>query len=336
MKTEAAALKIEGRMTETPAAAEPARERPRWLKTLGYVAFGLFALVFWLYVTFPYDAVRRRISSEARNAGLSVQMASIGPGLFGITAKDVRISKLAGEGADAPAALQLERVALRPSLFPLGVALRANAMGGTITGSVGPLGDVSAHLELNELDPAKGNLEALTGLQLEGRLNGMLDFEIPRAAGGNTNAGAAAGGGLAFAQADGIISLDFENVVIKGGTVQVPYYGQMTPFDVPRITLGAVNGRIVFEKGAGKLEGVQIVGEDLDIRADGTIKLANNLQFSELDVNAKLKAQPEFVKRLGIIGAGLSVLPADREDPSYRLARISGFLGRPNFGPGRR
>jgi hypothetical protein len=49
----------------------------------------------------------------------------------------------------------------------------------------------------------------------------------------------------------------------------------------------------------------------------------------------KLRAEPEFVKRLGLLGAGLSILPADKEDPKFRAAHLSGFFNRPNFGPAR-
>ncbi len=124
-------------------------------------------------------------------------------------------------------------------------------------------------------------------------------------------------------------------MTIKGGTVEVPYYGQMTPFDVPRISLGDIDGKLVVEKGQGKLETFHGKGDDVELLANGTLKLANNARYSEADINLKLKALPDFVKRLGIIGAGLSVLPADRQDPTFRLARITGFVGRPNFGPGR-
>jgi type II secretion system protein N len=318
-----------------PSGSGSAASRPAWQKLLGYGLFTLAALFFWLYVTFPYDAVRGRLVNEARAAGLSVQMESIGPGLFGVTASKVRLAKLSDGAGDPPPAIELDSLALRPALFPPGIALRSKAFGGTITGSVGPLGDLSVRLRLNDLDPSKGNLQAVTGLDLEGRVNGEANLEIPRAEAPKAGPGAGAGGGFAFSQADGDVALDLSQVVIKGGSITVPYYGQPTPFDIPRVALGDVQARLVFENGAGKLERFKGQSEDLELLGDGTLKLANNLRFSETDLNLKIKADPEFRKRLGFIGAGLSVLPADRANADFRVAKISGFIGRPNFGPGR-
>ena len=62
-----------------------------------------------------------------------------------------------------------------------------------------------------------------------------------------------------------------------------------------------------------------------------TIKMARKLEYSEPTIDFKLKATEEFKKRLGILGSGLSMLPADKENPQFRVARLTGFLGRPNF-----
>jgi len=48
-----------------------------------------------------------------------------------------------------------------------------------------------------------------------------------------------------------------------------------------------------------------------------------------------MKVEPDFTRRLGIIAAGLSTLPEDQQKPGYRMAKLTGFLGKPAFGPGR-
>jgi hypothetical protein len=52
-----------------------------------------------------------------------------------------------------------------------------------------------------------------------------------------------------------------------------------------------------------------------------------------MDVNLKL--DPEAQKRLGLVAAGLTILPPDKKDPSFRAARFGGFLNRPTFTPRR-
>ncbi|MFP2934422.1 type II secretion system protein GspN, partial [Pyxidicoccus sp. 3LG] len=71
----------------------PETKPARWKVVLGYTAFAVFAFILGLFVTFPYDAIRTRIVSEAAQAGLAVRIGSLRPGLAGITATDVRVSK---------------------------------------------------------------------------------------------------------------------------------------------------------------------------------------------------------------------------------------------------
>jgi hypothetical protein len=60
---------------------------------------------------------------------------------------------------------------------------------------------------------------------------------------------------------------------------------------------------------------------------------AKKPEYSEANIELKLKADPEFTKRLGLLGSGLTMLPADRQDPTFRAAKITGMLSRPNFAP---
>src|SRR5690349_19049838 len=115
---------------------------PKLKATLGYVAFGLFAFVLGLYLTFPYASLKRFLIAQAEAQGLQVRIGGLGPGLFGVTAYAVRVAPQPKDD-QTPEALQLDSVALRPSLFPLGVAARGKAMGGTLHAKVGGLGDLS-------------------------------------------------------------------------------------------------------------------------------------------------------------------------------------------------
>ncbi|HSP80535.1 MAG TPA: type II secretion system protein GspN, partial [Myxococcaceae bacterium] len=72
-----------------------------------------------------------------------------------------------------------------------------------------------------------------------------------------------------------------------------------------------------------------------EIQGSGTVKLGQRLDVSQPDMDFKLRAEPEFVNRLGLLGAGLSVLPTDKDDPKFRVAHLGGFFNRPQFGPAR-
>lgn len=310
----------------------PSAPMPKWLVRLGYAAFAVFVFTVSLYLTFPYDAVRQRLQNEATAAGYVVRIRSVGPGLLGITARGVELSKVAKPDAESPPVpLLIDALAFRPSLFPAGIALDARAFGGEVTGAVGGLADFAINLNLEDLDPAQGNLKEATGLDLEGRVSGRLRLDIPRVAATPT----AKVKEPALSQADGELILNAQGLTLKGGTLEIPLYGQMTPMDMPRIALGQLTGRIVVEDGLARIDTFKTTSEDVELIAEGTLKLNNNVGYSESDILLKVKAAPEFVKRLGLIGSGLSILPSDRTDPSFRVAKMSGFLARPNFGPAR-
>src|SRR5690349_19812686 len=133
----------------------PENKTATWKWVLAYVAFFFFSLVIGLYLTFPYDTLKARVQREADASGYYVKMDSLGPGLFGVTATDVRLSKKAADdAAEAPPALFIDKVSVRPALFPPGAAFRVSAMGGKITGSVGGLGDVAVRANIDDVNLA--------------------------------------------------------------------------------------------------------------------------------------------------------------------------------------
>lgn len=314
----------------------------RWKLVLGYGAFSLVALVLCLFLTFPYDTLRRRAVDAAADAGYALRIGSLRPGLRGLTATNVRISKvpngmtpelhgmLASGTAMLPGPeelgepLNVDSVAVRPSLLPLGVAFHVALLGGSISGNVGGLSDVQVAVKLSDLDASGGNLKGFSGVDMAGKLNGSLNLTLPKTRGQPD-----------LSQANGQLALDTKGLLIQGGNVTVPVYGQPTPMDLPKIALGDLYARIKIEKGLGTVEALQAKSEDLEVQGSGTVKLGQRLDVSQPDMDFKLRAEPEFVKRLGILSAGLNILPTDKTDPKFRVAHLSGFFNRPTFGPAR-
>jgi type II secretion system protein N len=285
--------------------------------------------------------VKQRLVSEAASAGWTVTFRSMGPGLFGVTAREVRVVRASspaaapraaaetGQEPQAPEPLVISSIAARPALFPPGVAIRASALGGHISGAVGGLGDLSISLSLDDLDPAQGNLKGFTGLDLSGKIHGELSLVVPR-----SQLPGSKSQDYDLGAASGSLGVNTEKLLIKGGTLVLPLYGQPTPVDLPRIGLGDLDGKIKIEKGMATVDHLHGKSEDLELSVSGTVKLNRRPDYSELNMDLKLKAEPEFTKRLGMIGSGLSILPSDRENPAFRIAKVNGYLGQPNFGPG--
>ena len=320
-----------------------AQEKPvaRWKLVLGYTAFSFAALVFGLMVTFPYDTLRRRAVDAAADQGLAVRIGALRPGLRGLTATQVKVSKVPGGmtpelrsmlngSGPLPGPEELgepfiiDSVAVRPSLLPLGVAFHLNVMGGSISGSAGGLKDTQVLVRLANLDPAAGNFKGLSGVDMVGKINGVLDVTLPRTRGQPD-----------LTQANGQLTLGTEDLIIQGGNITVPMYGQPTPMDLPRLALGDLDGRVRIEKGLATVDTLQAKSEDLEIQGSGTLKLGQRLDVSQPDMDFKLRLEPAATQRLGILGSGLTILPPDKTDGRFRVAHLSGFLNRPNFGPAR-
>src|SRR5919197_1274378 len=197
----------------------PERRTEPWKIAAGYAAFSVLAFLFFFYVTFPYGALRERLQAEAAAQGYQIEMRSMGPGFFGVTARGVSLLRRPAPGENARVEpLQVDAIAFRPSILPLGLAFRASIMDGTIKGSVGGLGDLDLEVKASDLDLSAGNMKAFSGLDLAGTLNARLTLDVPRVS-------APAGGGGQhsaepdFAQASGSLVLDGDAGGGNGGTI---------------------------------------------------------------------------------------------------------------------
>lgn len=299
-----------------------------WKRVLGYIAFTLFALFAMFFVTFPYDALQSRVRLEADNAGYFLRIGKMGPGLFSVRAGDVEVSKKA-VGDQVPEALKVDSVSVGPSLFPPGVSVKLNVLGGTIATRLSGLGSTRIKVDVEDLDLSKGNLKGFSGIDFAGEIEAHVDLTIPRVSSApNTPAEPD------LAQASGTVTIATRGLAINGGTanITIPQFGpEPTPVDLPKIVIGELGGSIKIEKGAATVEEFKSKSSDLELNITGTVKLAKRLEYSEPNMEIRVKPDPEFQKRLGLLGSALSMIGADPKDPTWRMGRLTGYLGRPQF-----
>ncbi len=297
----------------------------RWKIVAGYAGFTLFALVVCLYLTFPYDAVKQRVTGLATAANLQLTIGSLGPGLFGVTARNVRVNRvltpeqrrLASEtGTPDPTPLEIESIAVRPALLPPGLAVRANLLGGVVTGSVGVLGSTRISVSGSKLDLSRGNIEGFTGVKLSGLAELDADLALPT----SSEPGKPAEPDLG--QASGKVKLVAKDLSVNGGHVGVQ--------DLPKVPLGGLEARIAFDKGMGTIETLGTKSAELEAGGTGTLKLAKRFEYSNVSLDVRLKADAEYIKTQSLLGMGLAFLPADPE-AGWRAFKIRGYLGRPEF-----
>jgi type II secretion system protein N len=292
----------------------------------GYVSFSLFALVMGFFITFPYDALRDRVRIEADNAGYFLRIGSLGPGLLSIRASDVQVSKKS-DAEPPPEALKLDSVSVGPSLFPPGLAVKVKGLGGTISATVSGLSTTRVRIDVDELDLSRGNVKGFSGIDFNGNLDAHVDLSIPKSTGAGPQE-------PDLSQASGFITLDTKNLTINGGNVSlvIPQFGpEPTPLDLPKIVLGDITGRIKVDKGGANIDDFKSKSSDLETGITGTMKLGKKVEYTESTLEIRLKTDPEFQKRLGLLGSAFSMIAADPKDPSWRMGRLTGYLGRPQF-----
>jgi type II secretion system protein N len=298
-----------------------------WRRTAAWVGLGVFLFALFLALTFPYDAVRARIASEADAAGLWVRIDSMGPAFLGVSARGVRVGERP-DGLGPPAqTVRLDRLTLRPSIFPWGVGFSAALFGGDAGGAIGTGRAPKFRVHFNHLSLAKAGVAALTGLDIVGTLDGELSLDIPTSG--------PQGGEPDLSQASGRLRLSGNGLEVKGGTLTVPLMGQMTPVDLPPVNFGKLEAELPIERGTGTLKTLRLEGPELDIQASGTVRLARALPYSEPDLSLRIRPTADFLRRMGMISAGLTQLPVDPQDSAYRNAKLTGYLGKPSFRPGR-
>lgn len=299
-----------------------------WKRIVGYSLFSIFALVLMFFVTFPYTALKDRVRLEADNAGYFLRIGSMGPGLFAIRASDVNVSKKS-DADPPPEALKIDSLSIGPSLFPPGLKVKASVFDGTIVARVSGLSATRVQLDVDHLDLSKGNLKGFSGVDFAGSIDAHADLTIPR-----TSAAPNGPQEPDLSQASGSITLDTSNLAINGGTanITIPQFGpEPTPVDLPKIVIGDLNGKLKIEKGATTIEELKSKSSDLELAISGTIKLAKKIDYCEPNLELRVKPDPEFQKRLGLLGSALSMIGSDPKDPTWRLGHVTGYLGRPQF-----
>jgi len=317
-----------------------------WIKWVGYALF--YNLVFYgaLYITFPYDTLRDRIVSEARNRmGLDLRIGKIRlAGISGVKLSDVTL--VTGDPAQPPSAAELARLAeeaegegeegadlaalaggepdgIRIDSLTTSVALlptlqgkqaltfAVDAWGGTMKVKVT---QDEAHralqVQARGVDLDRSPLQHYSGLDLAGSLSSLeIDLQAE---------------GADFTKAQGFVALKGENLLLRGGEVQ--------NFELPAVALGTLDGRLDIEEGEGKTDTFEINGDDLAAKLELTVRLASQIKASTLAGKLELKPSDEWWDRNEMLKAAANFALPDQGD-GWRALKISGQLQKPGFRP---
>ncbi|MEO1233409.1 MAG: type II secretion system protein GspN, partial [Myxococcota bacterium] len=281
------------------------------IRTVGYVALFAVSYLLAVYVTFPWDSVKERVLQLAsKQLRREITAKSLEPSwLTGIHAEKVEIDL---QGSEEPMAF--ETVDARASVFsfltggyggtlqlPIGGGqVRASASGGQEKVAV----DLDAKAVELALVPA---LRASTGLALAGELG--IDAELDL--------------GLQDPQqSQGSIRLTGQGLeTLKGG--------KAGNYPIPELNLGDLDWNLPVENGKVIIRNQRLEGPDLSLMLDGEIVLAKPPNRSLVNLTAKFKPTPEFLKREPLMASLLKNIDRYKGSDGFYGYQISGTVKRP-------
>lgn len=284
-----------------------------------YSLFAATALYAAALLTFPFDALGRRIEAEAARAlpGSTLAVGRIGPALpFGVRFGDITFEGPA-KGEVPGARFSVERLRLRPAWLKLltgkpAVSFDALVLAGDVHGTavVTPEGrHLDATLAGIQLDDGK-MLEGAIGMSLVGNVDAHVDL---------------------MTDAKGVVTDGSIDVAIADASLKS---GKIMGFAIPAIDLGSPELAIRIEKSEAKIEKLAIRSPDLEADVTGSISLRAEVMQSLIKGSARVKPLKPWLDRNPTI-AGMMSFAGSLVKPDKSLEiPLNGTLARPAQIPG--
>jgi type II secretion system protein N len=240
---------------------------------IGYAILGALLFVAFLAASFPYGDTLTSILAPYKLKVVYQSQHMSAP--IGAALINVRLISTADPSEQA--LVQSSEVKLAPTIGSLffgrpGINVRANLYGGTVSASIhrkGAMVDLSFAIHsvsLEDSDP----LHEL-GALMSGHISGAGSAEI----------------------SDDEIARDTGQLALSANDLSV---NVMSGF--PPIRLGVLTGNVRLVDGTLKISGVEGHGADVNLKADGTVELSQNVPDSPVDLKVFLDPTPEGRTRL--------------------------------------
>jgi type II secretion system protein N len=267
---------------------------------IGYAILGALLFVAFLAASFPYGDTLTSILAPYNLKVVYQSQHMSAP--IGAALINVRLISTADPSGQA--LVQSSEVRLAPTIGSLffgrpGLNVRADLYGGTVSASIhrkGAMVDLSfaiRSVNLEDSDP----LHEL-GALMSGHISGAGSAEI----------------------SDDEIAQDTGQLALSADDLSVSV---MSGF--PPIRLGALTGNVRLVDGTLKISGVEGHGADVNLKADGTVELAQNVADSAIDLKVFLDPTPEGRARLRLF---LGFLP---HPPGSAPYLVRGRLAAPSI-----
>lgn len=310
----------------------------RVLKWVGYPLFYLMALLISVPLTFPYDSLRDRIMAEfnARQTGGEPMRLQIGEmssyWLSGVEAENVKLVQpppppaKPDEKPGKPREMVFDELHARASITrllvgTLHVTFGGNAMGGEIDGYTSDADNArTIFAELENVDVGQAPyLRDAVGLPMTGALSGTIDLRLPEGK---------------LSMADGRIELKVTDLTIGDGKAKI-----RDTIALPKLNAGELTLEAEATEGRVKINKLTAKGPDIEVVADGRIRLREPLGSSITEMSLRFKFSDRYKTKneltRGLFGAPDSKMPGlfDLDPKNKRAKRPDGFYAWRVLGP---
>lgn len=268
-----------------------ASEKIRRLGKVGaIVSFGLWVFATVFYVTLPYARIKDYLASQVSSIGYEMEAKHAGPSLgIGMTLKEVTLVSRASSGK--PARILINKATLGLSLLSyLGGTKAFNVSADFFGGDV----DVTVKLTKNETSAQSTGTEIdlseipwvknAINLPLSGKLGLKLDLTLPK---------------QRLSEAKGLLSWTCTACAVGDGKAKLVIASNpllAEGLGLPKIRLGDVGGKVVIDKGVGRLQGVQFKSPDAEATVEGEIHLAQPIATSRIDLYVRFKLSDSLLR----------------------------------------
>jgi type II secretion system protein N len=268
-----------------------------WLTYGGYTAFFLACFVLFALVGFPYDRLARFLEQEVARvwpaatpggAPTRLTIGDIGPTFgLGVELENVRIEQDPPQPGRMPVAIALDALAIHPSFVSLvaghhKVGFDATVGDGSVEGTfVASDTGWALDAELDTVDFAKLGLGGVLGVPVAGTASGRVRWA----------------GGEEASSDEGEVTLQVDGLVLGDGKAKMPVPGMGQGLTVEPIKAGKLDLRIAIHQGIAAIEKCEANGEDIELRAGGSVRIGHPFARSRVDATIEWKFADAYKKR---------------------------------------
>jgi len=307
----------------------------RLLAWVGYPLFYMFCLMVFAYVSAPWDRLKNALISGFNSGSplkMEIEKLSWSWHFPGISARGVKLVGTAAPAPDAsgkphaPPEYVIDDMYARVSVFPLlwgttKIGFSLDGFGGDIGGAVKNASDEREFdLDLDDVDAGKmPYLTELLGAPLAGTVTGKIELRLPQGK---------------LSSAEGTVSLHIVDFTIGDGKSKI-----RDTIALPKLNAGKLDLEAEVSEGTVKITQFSTQGTDLELVADGRIRLMDRMESSLAELNLRYKFSEAYKNKddmtRGLFGSPNSNVPGlmDLDPKVQRAKRDDGFYAWHATGP---